>query len=228
MKTDLRKYTERLLALLFLPFALQPAFFSFTKGFNMLFVVYNTLFFLLLLLLMASYLKRGMYKKGLGVSVVLLVIVFVTYYEWVDHHILPEESKTESSEEWKFIFLERKKLFRNLGVCDTLSTSFKYHNDTGENQKIDSVKTSCGCTEVSYPQKIIRPDEKGEVTVSISLTDELGTFSHTLCVFFHNQKPVVLKIIGNIKQDFSVRSDLQSDCSEYKLLCLHQQTQTRR
>ena len=119
MKTHYRTLIERLFALLLLPFVVQPAFFAFTKDFNMLFVVYNTLLSLLLLLLLATYLKRGMYKKGLGVSVLLLVIAFVTYYEWVDYHIQPVESKTESSEERRLVFSERKELFCNLGVCDT-------------------------------------------------------------------------------------------------------------
>ena len=66
---------------------------------------------------------------------------------------------------------------------------------------IDSVTTSCGCTDVQYPHNPILPDETGDVTVLIDLTDEIGTFSHMICVFFHNQRPVVLKVMGNVKRN---------------------------
>ena len=101
--------------------------------------------------------------------------------------------------EWKFIFDEKKKTFLDIEACDTLHVPFGYHNNTNKQQIIDSVKTSCGCTNVIYDKEPIAPGESGELMVHIDLTDESGAFSQSVIVYFNKQTPVVLKINGRIR-----------------------------
>ena len=102
MNNHCKLFTERLFILLFLPFVLQPAVFAFTKDYNMLFVVYNLLLFLLALIQVVVFIRRKMYKKVCGMAIALFIIVFTSYYEWTDRHALTEKIITESPKDWKF------------------------------------------------------------------------------------------------------------------------------
>ncbi len=108
-----------------------------------------------------------------------------------------QNGKKDAASEWKFIFKDRKKRFLNIR-SGVINASFNYYNNTGDPQLIDSVKTSCGCTNVQYSKKPINPNDSGTLRVTIDLTNEYGSFNNTVGVYFHNQKPVVLKVIGTI------------------------------
>ena len=97
MNNHCKLFTERLFILLFLPFVLQPAVFAFTNDYNMLFVVYNLLLFLLALIQVVVFIRRRMYKKIWGMAIALFIIVFTSYYEWTDRHALTEKIITEQS-----------------------------------------------------------------------------------------------------------------------------------
>ena len=107
-------------------------------------------------------------------------------------------SKASSEKNWKFIFKERKQYFMHMEKCDTLRTSFQYMNSTDSVQYIDTVKTSCGCTAVNYLHKPIKPGESGVLQVAIAMYGTEGFFSKSIGVYFHGQKPVVLKVMGKI------------------------------
>lgn len=116
-------------------------------------------------------------------------------------HPAKEDYKKKARENaaWKFIFTERKQYFMSLDRCDTLHTAFHYVNTTDSVQCIDTIKVACGCTAVSYAHRPIRPGESGEVKVSISMDEKAGYFSKSLAVYFHGKKPVVLKVMGKMK-----------------------------
>lgn len=97
---------------------------------------------------------------------------------------------------WKFIFLERKKIFLHTNCRDTLRASFAYFNDTGKTQAIDTVKVNCGCTSVSYSHKGIKNGERGEVVMAVKMSDEPGFFSNSAVVYFHGEQPVMLEMKG--------------------------------
>ena len=97
--------------------------------------------------------------------------------------------------EWKFIFKEKKKIILHQNK-DTITTFFDYYNYTNKVQLIDTIKTSCGCTKVRYPHKPIRVGENGKIFISIDITNVSGYFHKTIAVYFHEQKPIILKVLG--------------------------------
>ena len=105
-----------------------------------------------------------------------------------------------TQKEWKFIMTERKQHFLHLAPCDSINASFHYVNNTGKVQNIDTVKVSCACTNVRYKHAPIKPNEQGDITLTIDLKGDSGYFSKVAGVYFHGQKPVVLKVMGKISK----------------------------
>lgn len=101
-------------------------------------------------------------------------------------------------QDWKFIMTERKHHFLNLEPCDSINATFHYENFTDKTQVIDTVKVSCACTNVKYNHKPIKPGEHGDIVLTIDTKGDSGYFSKVAGVFFHGQKPVVLKVMGKI------------------------------
>lgn len=102
----------------------------------------------------------------------------------------------DENREWKFIFKEKKKKILLHQYKDTITTFFDYYNYTDKVQLIDTIKTSCGCTKVRYPHKPIRVGEKGKIFISIDVTNDSGYFGKTIAVYFHEQKPIMLRVLG--------------------------------
>lgn len=66
---------------------------------------------------------------------------------------------------------------------------------------ISHVKTSCGCTVVTKPEKPILPGETGQLTVNYS-TNKTGTFSKKVSVSSNaSEKTIILKIKGTVTTD---------------------------
>lgn len=103
---------------------------------------------------------------------------------------------TARNKEWKFIFERRKLYYMHLKDCDTLTVSFIYNNFTGHVQNIDTIKTTCSCTNVHYEHRPIKPGEKGYVSINVDIDNYDGFFSKSVGVYFHNQPPVILTILG--------------------------------
>lgn len=102
--------------------------------------------------------------------------------------------KTEK--ERKFIFKERKKYYMKLEDETQINVAFEYYNHTKEMLFIDTIKTHCGCTTVSYPRNVIRPHDNGEIKVNIRPPESDGFFSQTLVVYFKGNIPVILQVYG--------------------------------
>ena len=98
-----------------------------------------------------------------------------------------------SDDKWKFIFIEKEKILSYKGT-DKIIKSFDYYNDTKEKQNIDTIKTSCGCTHLIYSHTPIMPGDKGKIEVTIDVGENLDFLSKSIVVYFHNQKPVVLRV----------------------------------
>lgn len=133
---------------------------------------------------------------------ILSTIIGLMLYDSSDGIIkikIPNEQPKPEKSEWKFIFLEKKKYFPHQKK-GTLTTVFEYYNNTPNVQVIDHVRTSCGCTKVDFSHFPIKPRERGGIRVFIDL-NESGAFSKSVAIYFHGQKPVILKIIGNIYEN---------------------------
>lgn len=66
---------------------------------------------------------------------------------------------------------------------------------------ISQVKTSCGCTVVTKPEKPILPGEMGQITVNYS-TSKTGAFSKKVSVASNaSEKTIILKIKGTVTDD---------------------------
>lgn len=100
-------------------------------------------------------------------------------------------------------FFGKKKYFPHQKKA-MLTTVFEYHNNTPNTQMIDDVRTSCGCIKVEYSPRPIKPGARGGVGVCVDLK-ESDVFNKTIAVYFHGQKPVILKIIG--RMDTNVHHD---------------------
>jgi len=124
----------------------------------------------------------------------LVMILMVAYFAWSVNNKMQEQETPEH----QIMFDETKKVFMNYDNGDTLQTKFTYYNDTDLTLTIDSVRTSCGCTDVRY-EKDTQPGCTSEIVASVDLQEEFGMFSHTIVVYFHHNHPVILKIIGKIK-----------------------------
>lgn len=107
----------------------------------------------------------------------------------------PENVTSYKKEDTNFIFKEKKQYFIHLKEGDTLKTCFEYCNYTEKMQCIDTIKTTCGCTSVTYSHEAIEIRECGEVKVSLILSKS-GFFTKSIVVYFHRQKPIVLTIAG--------------------------------
>ncbi|MCQ2114328.1 MAG: DUF1573 domain-containing protein [Bacteroidaceae bacterium] len=110
-----------------------------------------------------------------------------------------KQEKPKFDRHWKFIFLEKKKIFPDITGLKTLNATFKYYNDTGEPQAIDEVKTTCGCTTFSYPHKVIKAGERGEMKMTVKVDKDDGFVTQSASVCFRNQPPVLLRVIGRKK-----------------------------
>lgn len=106
-------------------------------------------------------------------------------------------SKLENKE-WLFIMEERKLCYSHLSPCDSINATFHYLNNTDSVQLIDTVKTSCSCTHIRYSHTPIKPGDKGDIEMTVMLKNDSGFFSKAACVYFHGQRPVLLRVQGTI------------------------------
>ena len=71
---------------------------------------------------------------------------------------------------------------------------FMYENNTGKTTCFNKHIASCGCTNVTYTRKPIKPKEKGGVKVEIELNGRKGAVSKTIALYPQGLSPVILKI----------------------------------
>ncbi len=76
--------------------------------------------------------------------------------------------------------------------------AFKFTNTGNAPVVISQVKSSCGCTVASKPEKPILPGETAQIEVSYD-TKKIGTFSKSVTVISNaKEERMVLKIKGEI------------------------------
>lgn len=87
------------------------------------------------------------------------------------------------------------------GTCD-----FKFTNTSREMLIINTVKTSCGCTNPQWPKDPIEPGKTGEIKVKYN-TQIHGTFEKSIRVFCNAaNSPVKLLIKGEVQPDPALTS----------------------
>lgn len=75
---------------------------------------------------------------------------------------------------------------------------FKFTNTGKTPLKIESVKSSCGCTIPSYPKEEIMPGESNVIEVKYN-TNRAGRFSKSVSIFTNGfPKRAILRIKGNV------------------------------
>lgn len=124
-----------------------------------------------------------------------IIIIFTVLYGCSGKESHRHSSQKRKSDNWKFIFTEKKKITKYT-YQDTVAVTFCFINNTGKRQYIDTVKAKCHCTDIEYPHSIIESGERGCVTLKIDLSEQYDYFSQSAVVYFHKQRPVVLKAIG--------------------------------
>lgn len=77
-----------------------------------------------------------------------------------------------------------------------LSVKFEYQNNTGNTIVIEGVKKNCGCMEVIFPKRPIKPLQKGVVKIKINLINQKGIFRKTALIYAKGLPPTILKITG--------------------------------
>ena len=74
---------------------------------------------------------------------------------------------------------------------EVLQARFEFVNGGEDNVTIQSVKTSCGCTEAGTEQKTYEPGEAGEIVVDFSIGDRIGHQENTVTVLTDNPEDSV-------------------------------------
>lgn len=95
-----------------------------------------------------------------------------------------------------------------------VSCTFSLTNTSSENIEIQSVNTSCGCTDVKWTKGPIAPGAKGGITVTYSNNEGPIPFDKTLTMYLSSRKkPVILRVRGvsherklSLEEAYPVRS----------------------
>ena len=83
--------------------------------------------------------------------------------------------------------------FNSDGKCE-----FEFQNVSDKPLVINTVKTSCGCTNPAWPKKPIGPGKKGVISIEYN-TKITGTFQKSITVYSNAENsPAMLFIKGNV------------------------------
>jgi hypothetical protein len=83
---------------------------------------------------------------------------------------------------------------------------FRFTNTSEVNLIINTVKTTCGCTNPQWPKDPIEPGKTGEIKVKYN-TQIQGSFQKSISVFSNSvNSPVKLLIKGEVQPDPTVAS----------------------
>lgn len=102
------------------------------------------------------------------------------------------------------------------------TVEFELKNHSGKPIHITGVRTSCGCTDVSYPQTAIEAGDKFVVSVTYDALT-MGHFDKYVDVYSDgSDKPVVLRVRGNVvreKVDYGgdynfMLGSIKADCND--------------
>lgn len=111
------------------------------------------------------------------------------------------KSKSTEKKDAEYAKIEFREITYDYGEISYASDGkceFEFVNSSNIPLLINTVKTSCGCTNPEWPQKPIQPGEKGHVGVSYNTTNT-GPFKKTVTVYSNAENsPVTLFIRGNV------------------------------
>lgn len=78
------------------------------------------------------------------------------------------------------------------------SYAFQFKNVSKDSIRIETVRTSCGCTAADWAEKPIAPGQTGEISIEYDAYMR-GSFNKKIRVFFDAQrKPEILRIRGDV------------------------------
>jgi hypothetical protein len=113
----------------------------------------------------------------------------------------PKDSNNSKIEFASLTFDFGKIAFGSDGTC-----VFKFTNTSNEDLIINTVKTSCGCTNPQWPKDPIASGQSGEIKVKYN-TEIPGSFHKSITVFSNAaNSPVKLMIKGEVQPDPAVAS----------------------
>jgi hypothetical protein len=136
--------------------------------------------------------------KHLTTVVVLVIIAFMTVYfitiDGRDSEIINKKTTT--------ISFDKEEI--NLGLIEPdceAKVDFEFENAGAEMLNIYDVVPSCGCTDVDYVKKPIRPGRNGTITVVYN-GEDVGYFFKTIKVYANIESRVVnLTIKGTVREN---------------------------
>jgi hypothetical protein len=116
-----------------------------------------------------------------------------------------KESKTEENKS-KIEFENTTFDFGNIAIGSDGTCDFRFTNTSDEDLIINTVKTSCGCTNPEWPKDPIKPGNTGEIKVKYN-TKIQGKFQKSITVFCNaSNSPAKLLIKGEVQPDSTVVS----------------------
>ena len=94
---------------------------------------------------------------------------------------------------------EKRHDFGNIPVGRAVIHVFRFKNTSPDTILLQTVRTTCGCTAVRYPETPIAPGAIGDLTVEYDAAQS-GPFAKKIRVFFDRQrKPDILWIEGEVQ-----------------------------
>ncbi|MDE1190736.1 MAG: DUF1573 domain-containing protein [Arachidicoccus sp.] len=104
-------------------------------------------------------------------------------------------------------FKEVSHAFGNIPQGVPATTVFTYKNIGNTPLVIETATASCGCTTPEYPKTPVLAGKTGEIKVTYNAV-ATGNFTKMVTVkFANNQKPVLLKIEGNVVEKKTTASN---------------------
>ncbi len=115
---------------------------------------------------------------------------------------LSQAPKKEKKIQGKSIeFLEEVYEFGKVNTGKKVEHTYEFRNNGTENVKIETVKTSCGCTAAKYSKKTVPPGEMGFVRVRFNTKKKGGLQFKTITVVYGGDKPTVLYLKGEVLEN---------------------------
>lgn len=118
------------------------------------------------------------------------------YYRIIKGEGMPEAS----SQAMTSLALEANEIdFGRFGMGEPQKRKVQVTNTGSELLVINDVITSCGCTEVEFSRKPVRPDQSTELIVRYN-PDEKGFFSKTISIYSNaGSSPSTIVLRGNVE-----------------------------
>ncbi len=134
-----------------------------------------------------------MNRKTFMIGIILLVLMVLIGY-------LIKKNKKELPQDFPQTTVKVLNDSISLGKISQESkaeATFKIKNIGKELLLIKEVRSSCGCTSVNYMKAPIKVGDIATVTLQYD-TKRIGYFYKTATVFCNTDKPIVLRIIGEV------------------------------